>query len=488
MRVLPMGQFFSDERGSAMVFVAVMLPVLVGFALLAIDMSRANNLHNDLQKGVDALALAAAAELDGNTGAITRANAAVQNLIQNSTKFSDAGNHVIALTDVTVTYLTGIPASDSISLSAAGLGGDAKDYSTTTASAAVFAEVTLKPASPTAPFTAIFPASFLGGDNSFDISAQAVAGYSGSIACNTTPLFICNPFPGLTLSDVVTTQALYRKTIKLVAGGGNSQWGPGNFGFLRAQSDTHGANDLSGYIATAKLQECVRSNKIYTQPGSLNNKYQDAFNIRFDLYGTAGGFSKSDPAYGPAPNVRKGYDKDKGKPSACNVAASTQTSQFRKLTPDTTLPDDGGRLGTGMWDFEGYRDTNKLTSPMSGWKDAKGVLYSNANPPSRYDVYKYEIDHNLVSTASKGGETGTPACSTAAPGDYKRRLLVAALVDCSTSQPNGNTSMPAMGFASFFMTEPASATEIYAEIVDVAGTEGRGTMNLFARDDVQLYR
>jgi hypothetical protein len=45
-----------------------------------------------------------------------------------------------------------------------------------------------------------------------------------------------------------------------------------------------------------------------------------------------------------------------------------------------------------------------------------------------------------------------------------------------------------MGFASFFMTEPASATEIYAEIVDVAGTEGRGTMNLFARDDVQLYR
>nr|WP_246684365.1 pilus assembly protein TadG-related protein [Mesorhizobium sp. B2-6-5] len=49
-----------------------MLPVLVGFSLLAIDMSRASSLHNDPQKGVDALALAAAAELDGRSDNITR--------------------------------------------------------------------------------------------------------------------------------------------------------------------------------------------------------------------------------------------------------------------------------------------------------------------------------------------------------------------------------------------------------------------------------
>ena len=44
-----------EEDGNALVFVAIMLPVLVGFALLAIDMSRANSLHNDMQSGADAL-------------------------------------------------------------------------------------------------------------------------------------------------------------------------------------------------------------------------------------------------------------------------------------------------------------------------------------------------------------------------------------------------------------------------------------------------
>ena len=39
-------RFARDERGAALILVTVMLPVLVGFSLLAIDMSRVNNLHN----------------------------------------------------------------------------------------------------------------------------------------------------------------------------------------------------------------------------------------------------------------------------------------------------------------------------------------------------------------------------------------------------------------------------------------------------------
>ncbi|MGX7876849.1 TadE/TadG family type IV pilus assembly protein [Mesorhizobium sp. ORM6] len=111
--------FWKDQRGIAMLLVAIMIPVLIGFSVLAIDMSRVNGLHNDLQKGVDAMALAAAAELDGNTDAITRANRAVTNLLANKTLFSTSGDHPIVLADVTVTYLTGIPASDDITLTAA---------------------------------------------------------------------------------------------------------------------------------------------------------------------------------------------------------------------------------------------------------------------------------------------------------------------------------------------------------------------------------
>ena len=123
----PVERFAADESGVALIFVAVMIPVLVGFSVLAIDMARVNSLHNDVQSGLDALALAAAAELDGNADAITRADRAVANLLANQSKFSTAGNHTLTSSDVTVTYLTAIPASDATSLSAAGLGGDGMD-------------------------------------------------------------------------------------------------------------------------------------------------------------------------------------------------------------------------------------------------------------------------------------------------------------------------------------------------------------------------
>src|SRR4051812_44186699 len=99
-------QFAADERGIALILVAIMLPVLIGFALLAIDMSRAESLHNDLQKGADAYALAMAAELDGNADSITRANNAKANLLANETKFSTTGDHTLTPADLTVTFLT----------------------------------------------------------------------------------------------------------------------------------------------------------------------------------------------------------------------------------------------------------------------------------------------------------------------------------------------------------------------------------------------
>ncbi|RWN61623.1 MAG: hypothetical protein EOR99_30405, partial [Mesorhizobium sp.] len=42
--------FWNDQRGMALILVSIMLPAIIGFSLLAIDMSRVNNLHNDLQK------------------------------------------------------------------------------------------------------------------------------------------------------------------------------------------------------------------------------------------------------------------------------------------------------------------------------------------------------------------------------------------------------------------------------------------------------
>ncbi|TIN22133.1 MAG: hypothetical protein E5Y31_18960 [Mesorhizobium sp.] len=480
--------FWNDQRGVAMILVAIMLPVIVGFALLVIDLSRANSLHNDLQKGADAFALAAAAELDGRTDAIIRGNRAIDNLLANESRFSTSGTHTLARQpDLTVTFLSGIPANDSTALNAYGIDANGTNWATTDPKLATFVEVTVNPTG----FATMFPASVLSGNsasNSMNIGSTAVAGNAGATVCSMVPTFICNPYPGQDLNQIASSGNLLRKSLKLVAGGNN--WGPGNIGFLRPKdSHGYGETELATDIAIGQVPECVNTRLIYTQTGTLSNKVTAGFNTRFDLYGNGNGFpSKNDSRWPPAPNVRKGY-KTTGSPSSCNSTLQADTTKFRGLTPDLAF---SGQIGNGSWDYDGYVSVNKLAAGLAGFKDANGNAYTNANPPSRYDLYKYEIDHNLVGTASIGGETGTPGCAPTT-GGIDRRLFQAAIVDCSSQavvdQLRGQSgAVPAMGFASVFLTESVANGEVRAEIVDINGTLGRGTLANRVRDEVQLYR
>ncbi|RWO34004.1 MAG: hypothetical protein EOS10_03350 [Mesorhizobium sp.] len=480
--------FWHDQRGIALILVSVMLPAIIGFALLTIDMSRANNLHNDLQKGADAFAVAGAAELDGNPDAIIRSDRAIANLVDNTYKFSNAGP-MPTLTNAGITrrYLRSLPPNDTDAIRVQ----DVITDEVGDAGEAEFVEVTVNPTG----FSAIFPASFLTGstaDNNFNVGATSVAGFAGVVVCDMTPLFICNPFPGQNLQDVANNQNFYRKGIKLVMG--STSWGPGNMGFLRpAVSHGYGEGDLADDIAHVDFPECVNSRGIYTQTGNLAEKAKAAFNTRFDMYGPH--FSKTDASVPPAPNIRKGFDfAPKGnKPGTdpCDKIPGTDLTKFHGLTQDTAYPLFGGRIGNGLWDYEGYVATNYPNGELDGFNHEDGSDYTNASPPSRYDLYKYEIDNDLVDTLSTGNETGEPLCHASPSTDPDRRLIYAAIVDCDLfqSELNGQSgSLTAMGFASFFLTEPVTGDDVLAEIVDIDGNQGRGTMVGFAKDNVQLYR
>ncbi|RWO42618.1 MAG: hypothetical protein EOS11_15600 [Mesorhizobium sp.] len=480
--------FWHDQRGIALILVSVMLPAIIGFALLTIDMSRANNLHNDLQKGADAFAVAGAAELDGNPDAIIRSDRAIANLVDNTYKFSNAGP-MPTLTNAGITrrYLRSLPPNDTDAIRVQ----DVITDEVGDAGEAEFVEVTVNPTG----FSAIFPASFLTGstaDNNFNVGATSVAGFAGVVVCDMTPLFICNPFPGQNLQDVANNQNFYRKGIKLVMG--STSWGPGNMGFLRpAVSHGYGEGDLADDIAHVDFPECVNSRGIYTQTGNLAEKAKAAFNTRFDMYGPH--FSKTDASVPPAPNIRKGFDfAPKGnKPGTdpCDKIPGTDLTKFHGLTQDTAYPLFGGRIGNGLWDYEGYVATNYPNGELDGFNHEDGSDYTNASPPSRYDLYKYEIDNDLVDTLSTGNETGEPLCHASPSTDPDRRLIYAAIVDCDLfqSELNGQSgSLTAMGFASFFLTEPVTGEDVLAEIVDIDGNQGRGTMVGFAKDNVQLYR
>src|ERR1700733_980633 len=87
--------FWGDTDGVILPYVTMMLVVIVGVSVLALDGSRYMSLQTQLQNGADALALAGAAELDRTPTAIERATKAVDNLITNSSLFgSGPGRNV----------------------------------------------------------------------------------------------------------------------------------------------------------------------------------------------------------------------------------------------------------------------------------------------------------------------------------------------------------------------------------------------------------
>src|SRR6266702_8995119 len=76
--------FCADTQGLILPYVTMMLIVIIGVSVLALDGARYMTLQTQLQNGADALALAGAAELDRLPDARTRAVTAIDRLLANS--------------------------------------------------------------------------------------------------------------------------------------------------------------------------------------------------------------------------------------------------------------------------------------------------------------------------------------------------------------------------------------------------------------------
>ena len=504
-----------DTSGLALIYVTALLPVIIGFSLLAIDVGRLSTLNSTLQHGADALALAGAGELDRRTDAITRADRAIANLITTNKSLFGASVVTIDENAVTVRYLSAIPGhglggtdADPMPAGAGLIAANASDNQS-----ARFVEVRVTPVS----FNTIFPVSFLGGggSGSTQTAASAVAGFDAAV-CNFTPMFICNPYEPAGNTDVlrnselvtaVSTTAGKRKLIQMKRHD-SGQWSPGNYGYLESPLGP-GANALRDMIGTASPPACFLQNAIYTKPGNVTSA-NAAWNVRFDIYSGPMNNAKNDPQFRPARNVRRGFipPTGGGGGAACNaVAAVEPNANYEKLNRDScfatsTCPVGSDRIGDGNWDFDTYWQQNFRTTAKP--RDASGAVYSNTNRPTRYDIYRYEIDNSLIATKSgsptalSNGETGTPACynagsaagATPVSDTPDRRIFYGAIMNC-IAQPiaSGSSGGPytAAAFGQFFMTEPMGGAQdsLWSELVSIVQP---GTANSVARDMVQLYR
>lgn len=512
MEILRFGRRLArDERGATLVYVSLALTVFMGFAALVIDGSRLYTLDTEMQSAADALALAGAAELDGNSDAITRATAAMDNLVANYETFGDSGTPI---TGYAARFLDSLPASDAEEIT--------EDYATDVPEEVRFVEVRLLQEEGegdadgednTRSISTMFAIAIGGGDTA-SAGAVAVAGFTSAV-CKFTPLFMCNPYEGsgTDIIDALNDPTQQRRliTLRKGPGGGESAYAPGNFGFLQPDGG-NGAAAIKQSLGKVDPGACFEKDGVELHTGAIQSVHQ-AVNTRFDIY-AGGGINSNNPDYRPAMNVTKGYLKKN--PSRCSQESYTGTAVpppamgFPRDDCSTggcqSLGGEPNRIGNGDWDFGKYWDVNHgnrngaldETYP-NGWTDA--------DPPSRYDVYRWEVDpdndpdtsaNNIPDNTTAGGEDGNPECSPVTPtDDPDRRILYAAVINCTEHAADmvgaSGPPIPAEAFVRMFIIAPMTKVtgptdEDRDLLVEMTGVVKPGIDSAVLHDIVQLYR
>lgn len=504
----------SDEGAVAPTF------VIASFALVAVmgvsfDYARLAVLDSELQAAADQAALAAATQLDGKSGAITRANSAADSLVQNKTIFAnDGGSRTLSV--ATKTYYDGYTVAS-----------DTLGSTTTTDASAKVVEITL---SSRKAFYALTP--IIRVFNSGNLTAKAIAGVQSS-SCKIPPLMICGPssnpdFP----SSGDIGKGLFLEP------GSQGSWGPGMFGYV----DYTGGPSVTQLLGANSVTDTCVDGATLTPKNGQNANAPDYLNTRFDIY-TASLTPSSCTGTGdycPAANTRKDlmrvefYDYGKTTPTsipACNSALTTDNSGKikTKVTEWDVLP-------SGVTSVQGFpRDTCHTTATSSsngtcsggnfgdGTWDVAGYRTAHPNVPTtlitRYDIYKWERDNagsglqntlayttgiqatNCNKAGNNCDNSITNYCSYPNPikGTYHstakdRRVLTLAVADCSTA---GKNNLTVKKWMDVFLTEPSwnrttpytTNKQIYAEVIGVATRpDGTDAYQYYARNKVVLYK
>jgi Flp pilus assembly protein TadG len=462
--------FARDESGVIVPLVALMLVALIGMASLALDIPRFFDLQTQLQKGADACALAAAAELDGGADAITRAQNAMAELV-GSANSSWAG----VVQCQAPTFYAGLPASDVSPM------GDA----TVDPHQARFVQVTTAPTS----VNAFMPLTLFGlASNVLTTGASAVAGFSETI-CRSTPIFVCN---GSGSNDMTNESAMKGREVSLVQPPGSS-YAPGNFGFLDVGCGKS-ATCLEQALGADDNGTCVNVDMIDTTTGQKASA-ANYFNTRFGIY--ASDAKKADAAvYSPDVNVRDGYVPGSGQNACSNQSFGGTTTTACPYPDDSNISSSfctgavsygSATIGNGNWqsNLNAYWTANYGSGNNAPSKPSASAV------PTRYALYQYENTatfngHPLLQFANKSSATGAPACS---PTDAQsgRRLLYAAVVDC-TQLGGGQTSVRPEGVATFFLLQPPQGSGFGTMLGEYVGYSAQNDGSGIVHVSPQLYR
>lgn len=501
-------EFWSDERAAVAPTIALALVGLISAGGIAFDYARMASLDTELQQAADQAALAAASQLDGETGARSRATSAAQNLVTNLTYFANDGSGTAVAIETPVYYSDYDPAT-----------GD-KDPVATSDANARFVEVSVVARTANyalTPIVALFSAT---------MDANAFAGI-GSAICNVPPVMICNPAEGT--ASTFNALAPPGTGLELVAVQGSGPWVPGNFGYLDSGNTSNGAPGLRQALGWNTVPgDCSPQTGVDTEPGATVTA-TDAINTRFDISDNVS--CPNGGTCSPARNIRT----DLVRPQTGSTGGNTCKlhNQGWQLPDDPYLPDSltpltsdypetmghprdichalddshadrCGQVGTGVWDWDAYFLVNYGWNRAT-WESNTGLSVNAATGkgPSRFQVYQWELTQYPLGTrtASTGPNMiahGAPICSAPLPADSTtpdRRRISAALINCNAAGVSGNsTNVPVIDWIDLFLVEPSlnrdrtHQGDVYVEVIGStpSGSNGQVIGQVIRRDVPRL--
>lgn len=271
------------------------------------------------------------------------------------------------------------------------------------------------------------------------VAATAVAGPRtlnvGSTVCNVAPMMVCGTAgaPGGMWGYTLNAPVVLKKA----APGGQSQVGPGNFQLIRLGGS--GANIVRNNLA-GSYDACIAGGStIDTEPGNEAGPVAQGLNTRFGDY------------QGPMHGTQDTYPPD---------------VIVRGQNPPVRAVESGNR-------YDVYQGNVRITADNIAQRlyDYREYLTDLMNP-GRYDYQP----------TSDGGI-----------GAFERRVLAVPVGDC-TGTTNGAGSVPLLGFACFFLLQPAEGTGnqsfVYGQFINdcsVRGTPGPNPVAGNGPHILQLY-
>lgn len=394
------------QRGAVAVLLTVALVAVLAMAGLALDGGHLLMNKARLQNAVDAAALSGAKTLSqvmGTTGAASTARSAAWDTFARNA--NAPGNAELA--------------DD--------MGTSAEGFATVTFASSVYGPFTF-PGPANARYVKVavseyglagffwnFLQSLGGGLGNKRVAAVAVAGPSPTAPCNIAPLMVCgDPTKYDPSAGLYWGYRFGQLEVLKTAAGNSSPIGPGNFQLIRLGSNT-GGDDIRDALAGGINQCSAVGESVETEPGNKVGPAIQGLNTRFGEYN------------GP---IKPGDYPPDYVVDYSHVGANALELND-KVTPSRTE----------------YQN-----SPVHS--DSAGNVYTDSGA----QLFDYNDWKTRSAECAAGGGTG---CQS--NGVFERRILKIVIGKCSGTD-GGQTSVPVLGYACFFVLQPASQKGDEAQI------------------------